>query len=230
MFHFNFDHPIVEAPSSLRKKVRFMDFSSDYSVPKSLGIDLGSNSLGWAVVNSKTADILRTGVVIFDEGIIREKGNDSIKTPAAIRRGYRMAKRIKFRRRLRKFAVLKDLIENEMCPLSPENLKAWKQEGVYPCSDRAFMQWLASSPESNPYADRAFAAERAVEKYSLGRAVYHIAQRRGFLSNRKDEMSAEETEDKDVGIVKADIGELSSKIQEFSQKSGTEQTLGQFFL
>lgn len=114
MFHFNFDHPIVEAPSSLRKKVRFMDFSSDYSVPKSLGIDLGSNSLGWAVVNSKTADILRTGVVIFDEGIIREKGNDSIKTPAAIRRGYRMARRIKFRRRLRKFAVLKDLIENEM--------------------------------------------------------------------------------------------------------------------
>ena len=229
MFHFNFDHPIVEAPSSLRKKVRFMDFSSDYSVPKSLGIDLGSNSLGWAVVNSKTADILRTGVVIFDEGIIREKGNDSIKTPAAIRRGYRMARRIKFRRRLRKFAVLKDLIENEMCPLSPENLKAWKQEGVYPCSDRAFMQWLASSPESNPYADRAFAAERAVEKYSLGRAVYHIAQRRGFLSNRKDEMSAEETEGKDVGIVKADIGELSSKIQEFSQTSGTEQTLGQFF-
>lgn len=55
---------------------------------KTLGLDLGSNSLGWAVLDDLTGDILNKGVVVFPEGI--DAANDTLETPAAIRRAARM--------------------------------------------------------------------------------------------------------------------------------------------
>ena len=63
---------------------------------KTLGLDLGTNSLGWAVLDDITGDILDKGVVVFPEGI--DAANDTLETPAAIRRAARMARRMKFRR------------------------------------------------------------------------------------------------------------------------------------
>ncbi len=54
----------------------------------------------------------------------------------------------------------------------------------------------------------------------LGRAIYHLAQRRGFLSNRKAQAKDEEEE----GKVKEGISELAKKIEE----SGS-RTLGEYF-
>ena len=76
---------------------------------KRLGIDLGSNSLGWAILSDSRIE--DCGVVVFEEGISRTKGVDTLETPAAKRRKYRMARRLKFRRRLRKMHVLKILVE-----------------------------------------------------------------------------------------------------------------------
>lgn len=45
------------------------------------------------------------------------------------------------------------------------------------------------------------------DRYILGRAFYHLSQRRGFLSNRKDSTKEQE------GEVKAAISELSDKIK-----------------
>ena len=191
---------------------------------KTLGLDLGSNSLGWAIVDSEGGDILDAGVVVFDEGIKRVKGQDTLLTPAAERRAARMGRRLKFRRRLRKFALLKILIREKMCPLSIEGLKEWKQHDRYPVSDAAFMAWLKSSPERNPYADRARAASEQVDPQTLGRALYHLAQRRGFLSSRKDARDSDE-EDKETGLVKSDIKSLSDELR----KDGRDLTLGQYF-
>ena len=77
---------------------------------KTLGIDLGSSSLGWAILSPEKIE--DCGVIVFKEGILRTKGVDSLETPAAERRKHRMARRIKFRRRIRKLHVLKLLIEN----------------------------------------------------------------------------------------------------------------------
>ena len=192
-------------------------------VRKTLGLDLGSNSLGWAVVDSDRGNILDTGVVVFDEGIVRVKGADTLSTPASVRRIARMGRRLRYRRRLRKFALLRTLIANGMCPMAPESLDSWAKKGQYPVSDRAFRDWLHSSPGDNPYRDRALAAEGPVDKATLGRALYHIAQRRGFLSSRKEAMEKEG--DEALGKVKSAIQELTEEIR----KGGENRTLGQYF-
>ena len=112
---------------------------------KHLGIDLGSNSLGWAILDEN--EICDQGVIIFDEGIVREKGVDTLETPAARRRKYRMARRLKFRRRLRKLHVLKILIENGMCPLCIEEWHELKRTGNVPCNPD-YIEWLKSIPSS----------------------------------------------------------------------------------
>ena len=42
---------------------------------KTLGIDLGTNSLGWAILDNITGDILDKGVLVFPEGI--DPANDT---------------------------------------------------------------------------------------------------------------------------------------------------------
>ena len=92
---------------------------------KTLGLDLGTNSLGWAILDDLTGDILYKGVVVFPEGI--DAANDTLETPAAIRRAKRMGRRMKFRRKMRKWVLLKLLIENGMCPMTEAEYEAFYQ-------------------------------------------------------------------------------------------------------
>ena len=185
-----------------------------------LGIDLGSNSLGWAILDENV--IQDQGVIIFDEGIIRTKGVDSLETPAAQRRKYRMARRLRFRRRLRKLQVLKILIKNGMCPLRLEEWYELKKTGTVP-HNSDYLEWLKSIPSSvkghvNPYYARAMAAEVKTDPMLVGRALYHLAQRRGFKSSRKD-LPPEGDADRaatDLGIVKQEIAELSRELEKLN--------------
>jgi CRISPR-associated endonuclease Csn1 len=185
---------------------------------KILGLDLGTNSIGWAVVNRfdeitekngpreqiEHYELRHKGVVIFSEGVKIEKGNESSK--AAERTGYRSARRIKFRRKLRKYETLKVLIEHGMCPLGMDELNQWRASineetggqsnfKKYP-SSITFLHWLLTDNEGdkeqrkekkkNPYYLRNKALDAKLTKEELGRVMYHFAQRRGFLSNRLD--------------------------------------------
>ena len=188
---------------------------------KTLGLDLGTNSLGWAILDDLTGDILDKGVVVFPEGI--DAANDTLETPAAIRRAARMARRMKFRRKVRKWMLLKVLIDNGMCPMSHEELDAWRKSGKYPTDNRPFINWLKSTDTSNPYADRAASANGKVPPLVLGRALYHIAQRRGFKSSRKDADEGGDN-DKSLGAVKGDIAALTKEIADAGCR-----TLGQYF-
>jgi|GEM_PF-1593896 len=181
-----------------------------------LGIDLGTNSAGWAVLEDDK--IKCCGVLIFEQGIPSEKGVEASQSPAADRRAFRAARRLKFRRRLRKYHILKLLIENGMCPLTLPELKNWITKGIFPIENRDFITWLNSTKESNPYYFRARAAAEKVPPMELGRAFFHIAIRRGFKSSRKDQ-SAD----------KKETGELKSKISDLKKiLDASGQTLGQF--
>ena len=76
---------------------------------KILGLDLGTNSIGWAIVDKDRNDflIVDKGVRIFSEGVKSEKGIESSR--ASERTGYRSARKIKYRRKLRKYETLKVL-------------------------------------------------------------------------------------------------------------------------
>jgi len=197
---------------------------------KTLGIDLGSNSLGWAILDDITLDVVDKGVVVFPEGVDLDAGS-SLETPAAVRRAARMGRRMKFRRKMRKWHLLKLLIDAKMCPLTHEGLEEWKKHGRYPLANRAFLDWLKATDVSNPYCDRDAASRKKVGPLVLGRALYHLCQRRGFKSSRKDEAAFVDDEtgeakkqDKAMGAVKSDIAALTDEIN----KAGC-RTLGQYF-
>lgn len=156
---------------------------------KILGLDLGTNSIGWAIVDKDGTDfsLVDKGVRIFSEGVKSEKGIESSR--AAERTGFRSARKIKFRRKLRKYETLKVLSENNMCPLSVEEVIEWRKSGFkkYPLNPE-FIAWLRTDDDKNlnPYYFRDKSSKQKTSLLSLGRAFYHIAQRRGFLSNRLD--------------------------------------------
>lgn len=176
---------------------------------KILGLDLGTNSIGWAIVDKDGTDftLIDKGVRIFSEGVKSEKGIESSK--AAERTRYRSARKIKFRRKLRKYETLKVLSKNGMCPLSVEEVDEWRKSGFkqYPLNPE-FLKWLRTDDNQNinPYFFRDKASKQKVTLYELGRALYHIAQRRGFLSNRLDQ-SAD-------GIIEQYAPNIESRIEE----------------
>lgn len=181
---------------------------------KTLGLDIGTNSIGWGIVDESKKHIEKCGVYIFPEGVKIEKENESSK--AAERTSFRSARRLKFRRKLRKYETLKVLINNEMCPLPIEELDKWHKEKIYPTS-KDFIKWYRTDELNNwePYYLRKKCVEQKCEKYEIGRALYHLAQRRGFLSNRKE-------------TTKATDGKVSEGISELSKAKG-DKTLGQYF-
>ena len=105
---------------------------------RNLGLDLGTNSLGWSIIEDQK--IIDAGVIIFEQGIPLDQGKEAATSPAADRRGFRAMRRLKFRRRLRKYHTLKVLIENGMCPLSMDELKAWIRKSIFPIENKAFIQ------------------------------------------------------------------------------------------
>lgn len=183
-----------------------------------LGLDTGSNSLGWAIVDRDANNhysLVDKGVLIFQEGVKIEKGIESSK--AAERTAHRALRRQYFRRRLRKIEVLKVLIKYNLCPaLTEEDLRLWHTRKIYPLKDE-FMQWQRTSEaeDINPYHSRYICLTRQLDlakeadRFTLGRAMYHLAQRRGFLSNRLDS-----TEEAESGAVKSGIATLSKEMAE----------------
>jgi len=184
-----------------------------------LGLDLGTNSVGWAIVDKDGNDfyLVDKGVRIFSEGVKSEKGIESSR--AAERTGYRSARKIKYRRKLRKYETLKVLSLNGMCPLSIEEVEDWKKSGFkkYPLNPE-FLKWLRTDEDENinPYVFRDRASKEKVTLYELGRALYHIAQRRGFLSNRLDQ-SAEGILEEHCPVIQSMIEDLNTTKEMISE-------------
>ena len=180
---------------------------------KILGLDLGTNSIGWALRDSKLGNknqILLSGVLIFPQGVGEEKGVEF--SLASERTKHRASRKLYRRRKWRKIDTLKILIENNMCPLTMEELDVWGtyekgKENKYPTENEKFREWL----KLNPYELRKKASEETVTNNELGRALYHICQRRGFKSGRKD----------------ADAGKDMEVYIEEKEKRG-DQTLGAY--
>ncbi|MBQ0143472.1 MAG: type II CRISPR RNA-guided endonuclease Cas9 [Prevotellaceae bacterium] len=194
-----------------------------------LGIDTGTNSLGWAVVDKHedgSYSLVKKGSLIFQEGVKVEKGIESSK--AAERTEHRATRKHYFRRRLRKIEVLKVLVKYNLCPkLSDDDLKLWHTQKLYP-KNEAFMHWQKTNEneDKNPYTYRHICLHEKLnlneesDRFILGRCLYHLAQRRGFLSNRLD--GSEDTEEN--GKVRTSISQLSDVMQ-----SADCEYLGDYF-
>lgn len=165
---------------------------------KILGLDLGTNSIGWAVIDEKNPKILGSGVRIFPEGVNNKGQGIREQSKNATRREFRQARRQNYRRRLRKIKLLETLIEYKMTPLQNDSLNRWKHwdkskksEGrISPFEsdilntkgNEEIKEWI----KLKPYELRHKALTKDITRYELGRILYHLAQRRGFKSGRKN--------------------------------------------
>ena len=179
---------------------------------KILGLDLGTSSIGWAIVeqHDNGYSLLEKGVDIFQEGVARVKNNE--KPAVQDRTDARALRRHYFRRRLRKIELLRVLVRHDLCPpLTDAQLDAWRSRKIYPLTEE-FLRWQRTddNTDRNPYRDRYRALTETLDltarsdRHALGRALYHLAQRRGFLSNRKQAGEEEE------GTVKEGIRDLTA--------------------
>ncbi|MFG6686757.1 type II CRISPR RNA-guided endonuclease Cas9 [Mariniflexile sp. HNIBRBA6329] len=146
---------------------------------KILGLDLGTNSIGWALIEDEQNKILGIGSRIFPMGVENLGDGDNEMSKNASRTGARGVRRQFFRKRLRKKVLLKSLSECKMCPLDEEDFKIWKKTKQFPTEKLAL--WFAL----NPYELRHKALNQKLTLEEIGRIFYHLIQRRGFLSNSR---------------------------------------------
>ncbi len=195
-----------------------------------LGLDLGVNSTGWAVIElDGTGDplrIIKLGSRIFEAGV--EGSLEKIAAGEGIsrnieRREARQMRRQIDRRRRRRSKLLHILQSACLLP-------AGSAAEVLPKLDKQFLEahraQLAEVPaplaiaHTLPYYLRRLALDKPLGKFELGRALYHLGQRRGFWNNRR----SPRREDEDLGKVETGISDLEKKIAD----SGA-RTLGEYF-
>lgn len=180
---------------------------------KIFGIDLGTHSYGWALrdENLENNQLVYAGVIRFDSGVGTDKSGgvftyNSLRTKdRGIRNRYQAEK-------YRKFELLKWLVQYDMCPLTMEELYAWKryvkpsrrddlgESRRFPKENEKFIKWLfydfnyntkSITPSyNNIYELRSSLTHANPEntfqiKHKIGRALYHIAHHRGFKSSKK---------------------------------------------
>ena len=168
-----------------------------------LGLDMGTSSIGWAAIeldeDGKPCGVLNLGVRIFPDG-----RNPRDKTSNAVRR---RAARGQRRRRDRYLRRREDLIN------------ALIAYGLMPKEEDQRKRIANDAEGFDPYKLRLAALDRALHPFELGRALFHLNQRRGFKSNRKTAGD----DDNEAKKTRAEISELRRLIEE----SGA-RTLGEF--
>ena len=148
-----------------------------------LGLDLGPNSIGWALLDSKS--ILDAGVRTFEEGLDNfDTGKEASRNEA--RRDRRGMRRQTRRRSLRKDILRKALIRVGLLPDDSAALDILLNEDVYELRARALNEKLSL--------------------HQIGRILLHLNARRGFWSPRK------KATEKETGALLKEIGELAEAI------------------
>lgn len=133
-----------------------------------LGLDLGTNSIGWCLV--KDGRIVGLGARIFGDG------RDPRGVPlAANRREARAMRRRRDRYLGRRSAFLRALIASGLMPADADEAKLVAGRDPYDLRRRALVERL--------------------DPHDIGRVLFHLNQRRGFRSNRKAERKSKPGED-----------------------------------
>ncbi len=193
--------------------------------------------------------LVDAGVRVFEEGVeggleALQKGQE--KSRNTTRRDKRQIRRQLERRAMRTFGLFQLLQERALLPeskfgVSGNNMtdrwkttveRAERDEVLRRLDQELLDKWktklesegkpeeeILLLPKRFHYMLRARALDEKLDDYDLGRALYHLGQRRGFESNRKVSKK-----DEDKGKVKKDIEKLSQDIAEQGAR-----TLGEYY-
>jgi CRISPR-associated endonuclease Csn1 len=153
-----------------------------------LGLDIGTNSIGWWLYETEDGQpvaVVDGGVRIFSDGRDAKTGASL----AVDRRNARAMRRRRDRYLHRRAVLMKRLAESGMMPQDPEQARALTQ--------------------LDPFALRAMGLDHALPLDHLGRALFHINQRRGFKSNRKTDAGDNEGGKIKHGTARLDIAMMA---------------------
>jgi len=175
-----------------------MGISMKTNLSYRLGLDVGTNSIGFALVELDDQENpvrpLYLGSRIFSDG--RE---DKTKTSLAVaRRDARGMRRRRDRYLQRRQKLLEQLIALQLMPKDS--------------NERKKLALL------DPYYLRAKGLDNVLSYHELGRVLFHLNQRRGFQSNRREDKKADET-----GKIKTAIEQLKTKLEKNNYR-----TMGEF--
>ncbi len=198
------------------------------TAPWRLGLDIGSSSVGWAALelaskNGQPSGILGLGARVFDAGADGDIESGKDESRSTKRRGARLQRRQGERRVRRMRNLFNELRRAGLLPGVGAADPTVMHETIRSLDTQLRPLFVAEGDHRQhqllPYLIRSAAAERKLDPHAVGRALLHLAQRRGFQSNRKE--SSKQTDEKELGPVKEGIATLAAIM-------GTK-TLGQHF-
>ncbi|MCC1494941.1 type II CRISPR RNA-guided endonuclease Cas9 [Cognatishimia sp. F0-27] len=166
-----------------------------------LGLDIGANSIGWWLyetdgveADARITGVITGGVRVFSDGRDPQSGASL----AVDRRTARAMRRRRDRYLRRRSTLMKVLADAGMMPADPAEAKTLEA--------------------LDPYALRATGLDEALPLTHLGRALFHINQRRGFKSNRKTDRGDNES---------GKIEDATARLEQAMMASGA-RTYGEF--
>lgn len=197
---------------------------------KILAFDLGSSSIGYSLRDTDNNgeniidQLVLYGSIIFSPGMA-----DNGVSRAAERTSHRSSRHLYRVRRYRIWETLATLIEFGCCPLSKEDLDKWRTYDKnnrptrqYPVDAVEFEKWI----RMNPYELREKLATDQLDftkeenRFMLGRALYHIAQRRGFRSSKGETLKEQE---KDINENPAEEIRIDSDLLKKSEEKKSKK-------
>lgn len=171
-----------------------------------LGLDLGPNSIGWALLDEDGKRLHGLGVRVFPEGVDRDTTGAEVpkmqqrRVARAMRR--QIARRSRRKRMLRRALVEAGLLPScALLPRSDPQRDAWESQQFQ---------------REDPVSLRRRALRDRLELHEIGRALLHLGQRRGFRSNRTTDRAR-----------KKENSEILSEINALAAEMG-DRTLGEY--
>jgi CRISPR-associated endonuclease Csn1 len=179
---------ILKGPSYARQQV--ITQVAFLTMQYRLALALGSTFLGWCALETldhTPVRILDMGVRVFPNGRDSQSGES-----LAVARYYaRLKRRNLDRTKLRRKRLMKFMIESGLMPADEQARKELQN--------------------TDPYELRAKALDEKIPLHHLGRALFHISQRRGFKSLRIPGKGDDEADD-DSSNMKGAIKDLHGKL------------------
>ena len=208
--------------------------------PYVLGLDLGSASIGWAIVEP-SKKVVDCGVRIFDPGVNLEMFNKGQEGSSnnLVRRMARLHRRQLRRRAARQRDLFELLQQHSLLPGDATRDSQQRHDILQQLDCDLRAAWSdrltsAGVPEQSLiYLLRKQALDAPLQPYELGRVLYQFAQRRGFKSNRREQaaVNAAEESKKKSGKVKDEASVVKDGINqlETEMKAAGSRTLGEHF-
>jgi len=185
---------------------------------KILGLDLGTNSIGWALIdrekitstNEKGTGIIACGCRIFKEGVNKNSSGKEVSRNTT-RRIARGARRKNYRFKMRRKRLIKELKKLEMLP------------------DNRYYTFKKHDKKNHTielFKLRKKALDEKIRLEDIGRIFLQINNHRGFKSNKKEDAVTNIDKDKEKELlgVKGTIQKLEKRIKECNCR-----TIGEYY-